>query len=98
MAYELVPRLWQRRRALILTICVVYGAVLLAYVLMTPATNLDNVVVMEVLLCTVVLYAGSVGRRGVSGWAGTLGFAAWAAFYRAQYVVGQPGVDAEEAG
>jgi diguanylate cyclase (GGDEF)-like protein/PAS domain S-box-containing protein len=81
VAYMLLPRRWPRRRALILTICMVYGTALTAYVLLTPATNLDNATVVEVLLCSAVLYAGSAGRRGVSGWAGTFGFAAWAGFY-----------------
>jgi diguanylate cyclase (GGDEF)-like protein/PAS domain S-box-containing protein len=81
VAYTLLPKRWPRRRALILTICVVYGTALVSYVLLTPATNLDNAVVAEVLLCSAVLYAGSAGRQGVSGWAGTFGFAAWAGFY-----------------
>jgi diguanylate cyclase (GGDEF)-like protein/PAS domain S-box-containing protein len=81
VAYALLPRQWPRRRALILTICVVYGTALMAYVLLTPATNLDNSAVVEVLVCAAVLYAGSAGRRGVSGLAGTIGFAAWAGFY-----------------
>jgi diguanylate cyclase (GGDEF)-like protein/PAS domain S-box-containing protein len=81
IACALLPRRWPRRRGLILTICVVYGTALVGYVLLTPATNLDSSVVAEVLLCSAVLYAGSAGRRGVSGGAGTLGFAAWAAFY-----------------
>jgi diguanylate cyclase (GGDEF)-like protein/PAS domain S-box-containing protein len=81
VAYRLLPQRWRRRRALILAICVVYGTALTAYVLLTPAMNLDNAVLVEVLLCSAVLYAGSAGRRGVSGWAGTVGFAAWAGFY-----------------
>jgi diguanylate cyclase (GGDEF)-like protein/PAS domain S-box-containing protein len=81
VGYMLLPRRWPRRRGLILTICIVYGTALVSYVLLTPAANLDNAVVVEVLLCSAVLYAGSAGRRGVSGWAGTFGFAAWAGFY-----------------
>ncbi len=79
-AYTLLPQRWTRRRGMILTICVVYGAALLAYVLMTSATNLDTAAVVEALLCAAVLYSGSARRRNVSGWAGTVGFAAWAGF------------------
>jgi diguanylate cyclase (GGDEF)-like protein/PAS domain S-box-containing protein len=81
IGYALLPRRWPRRRGMILAICVVSCAALTSYVLLTPATNLDSAVVVEVLLCAAVLYAGSAARRGVSGWAGTFGFAAWAAFY-----------------
>lgn len=80
-AHTLLPRRWARRRVLILTICVVYGTALVAYVLLTPAANLDSVAVVQMLVCAAVLYAGSAGRRGVSGWAGTFGFATWAFFY-----------------
>jgi diguanylate cyclase (GGDEF)-like protein/PAS domain S-box-containing protein len=81
VAYMLLPRRWARRRGLILTFCVAYGTALVAYALLTPATNLDDAAVVQVLLCAAVLYAGSAGRRGVSGWAGTFGFTAWAGFY-----------------
>jgi diguanylate cyclase (GGDEF)-like protein/PAS domain S-box-containing protein len=81
IAYTLVPEWWPRRRGLVLTVCVGYGLGLLAYVLLTPATNLDSVTVVEVLVCAAVLYPGSSSKRGVSGWAGTMGFVAWAAFY-----------------
>jgi diguanylate cyclase (GGDEF)-like protein/PAS domain S-box-containing protein len=90
VAYMLLPERWPRRRGLILTICVVYGTALTAYALLTPAINLDNCAVVEVLLCSAVLYAGSAGRRGVSGWAGTVGFAAWAAFYLVRMIPGNP--------
>ncbi|MGA7155859.1 MAG: diguanylate cyclase [Acidobacteriaceae bacterium] len=81
VAYTLLPKRWPRRRMLILTICVVYGSALVAYVLLTPAINLDSAAVVQALVCAAVLYAGSAGRRGVSGWAGTIGFTAWAVFY-----------------
>jgi diguanylate cyclase (GGDEF)-like protein/PAS domain S-box-containing protein len=81
VAYLLLPRRWPRRRALILTICAVYGTALVSYVLLTPASSLDDAAVAQVLLCAAVLYAGSAGRRGVSGWAGTFGFFAWTGFY-----------------
>jgi diguanylate cyclase (GGDEF)-like protein/PAS domain S-box-containing protein len=90
VAFLLLPKRWPRRRGLILTICVVYGTALTAYALLTPATNLDNCAVVEVLLCSAVLYAGSAGRRGVSGWAGTVGFAAWAGFYLVRMIPGNP--------
>lgn len=83
VAYALLPRRWPRRRWLILTLCVVYGAALVAYVALTPATSLDSAVVVQILLCAAVLYARSTGKRGLSGWTGTFGFAAWAAFYLA---------------
>jgi diguanylate cyclase (GGDEF)-like protein/PAS domain S-box-containing protein len=88
LAYVLLPRRWPRRRALILTICVVYGTALVAYAGWTSASNLDNGAVVELLLCTAVLYGGSVGRRSPAGWVGTLGFTAWAAFYLINTQVG----------
>jgi diguanylate cyclase (GGDEF)-like protein/PAS domain S-box-containing protein len=90
VAFLLLPKRWPRRRGLILTICVVYGTALTAYALLTPALNLDNCAVVQVLLCAAVLYAGSAGRRGVSGWAGTVGFAAWAGFYLLRMLPGHP--------
>ena len=81
IGFMLVPKRWPRRRGGILTICVVYGSALTLYAWLTPATNLDHCVIVEVLLCAAVMYAGSAGRRGVSGLAGTIGFAAWAGFY-----------------
>jgi diguanylate cyclase (GGDEF)-like protein/PAS domain S-box-containing protein len=90
VAYMLLPKRWPRRRGLVLTICVVYGTALTVYALLTPATNLDNCAVVQVLLCSAVLYAGSAGRRGVSGWAGTVGFAAWALFYLVRMHPGNP--------
>ncbi len=89
-AYTLLPERWPRRRGMILTICVVYGAALLAYVLTTSATHLDSVVVVEVLLCAAVLYSGSPRRRNISGWAGTVGFAAWAGFELLAIHAGNP--------
>lgn len=89
-AYTLLPERWKLRRGMILTICVVYGAALLAYVLMTSATNLDTVVVVEALLCAAGLYSGSARRRNLSGWAGTVGFAAWAAFDPLSIHAGNP--------
>jgi MFS family permease len=62
VAFMLLPERWPRRRGLILTICVVYGTALTAYALLSPASNLDNCAVVEVLLCSAVLYAGSAGR------------------------------------
>ena len=90
VGFLLLPKRWPRRRGMILTICVVYGSALTAYALLTPAPNLDNCAVVEVLLCSAVLYAGSAGRRGVSGWAGTVGFAAWAVFYLVRMHPGNP--------
>jgi len=87
VAFMLLPKRWPRRRSMILTICVVYGTALTAYALLTPATNLDNCAVVEVLVCAAVLYAGSAGRRGVSGWAG---FGAWALFYLIRMHSGNP--------
>jgi diguanylate cyclase (GGDEF)-like protein/PAS domain S-box-containing protein len=89
-AYELGPRRWPRRRWLVLMTCLVYGTGLAAYVLLTPATNLDSAVVVEVLLCAAVLYADLSIGRGLSGWAGTLGFGAWAAFYLLNMQAGNP--------
>jgi diguanylate cyclase (GGDEF)-like protein/PAS domain S-box-containing protein len=90
IAFMLIPKRWPRRRYGVLAICVVYGSALTAYALLTPATNLDQCVVVEVLLCAAVMYAGSAGRRGVSGWAGTVGFAAWAGFYLLKMHPGNP--------
>ncbi len=90
IAFLLIPEQWSRRRVGVLTICVVYGSALTAYAWLTPATNLDHCVVVEVLLCAAVMYAGSAGRRGVSGWAGTVGFAAWGGFYLLNMHPGNP--------
>ncbi len=90
IAWILIPREWPRRRSVVLTICVVYGTALTAYALLTPATNLDHCAIVEVLMCAAVMYAGSAGRRGVSGWAGTFGFAAWAGFYLLKMHPGNP--------
>ena len=90
IAVILVPKRWPRRRGGVLTICVVYGSALTAYAWLTPASNLDHCVIVEVLLCAAVLYAGSAGRRGVSGWAGTVGFATWAGFYLLKMHPGNP--------
>lgn len=90
VAYDLGPRRWPRRRGLVLTICAVYGMALMAYVLLTPAMNLDSAVVVQVLLCAAVLYADLSSGRGLSGWAGTLGFGAWAAFYLLKVQTGNP--------
>ncbi len=81
VGYALLPHRWPVVRRVVLGICVVYGVALTSYALLTPATNLDDSVVVEVLLCAAVLYARSAGGRSASRWAGTLGFAAWAAFY-----------------
>src|ERR1700733_9048282 len=61
IAFMLVPRRWPRRRAGILTICVVYGSALTVYAWLTPASNLDHCAVVQVLLCAAVMYAGSAG-------------------------------------
>jgi len=90
IAHLLLPARWTRRRGMIFTICVVYGTALTSYALLTPATNLDHCVVAQVLLCAAVLYAGSIGRQGVSGWAGTFGFVAWGGFYLVQMIPGNP--------
>jgi diguanylate cyclase (GGDEF)-like protein/PAS domain S-box-containing protein len=81
IAHVLLPGTWRRRRALIFTICMVFGAALLSYVWMTPATNLDNFAVTEVLLCAAVLYADTVGIRSFARYVGVVGFVLWAAFY-----------------
>jgi diguanylate cyclase (GGDEF)-like protein/PAS domain S-box-containing protein len=81
IAHVLLPRMWRRRRALIFTICVVFGAALLRYVWMTRAGNLGNFAVVEVLLCTAVLYADSEGIRSFARCAGVAGFVLWAAYY-----------------
>jgi diguanylate cyclase (GGDEF)-like protein/PAS domain S-box-containing protein len=81
IAYKLLPREWTRTRWLILAICVLYGIAMLAYVLFTSSKDLDNWVMVEVLLCAAVMYAGSKGGKGVAGYVGTVGFAAWATFY-----------------
>ena len=91
IAILLLPKRWPRRRGIILTICVVYGSALTAYALLTPAINLDSCAVVEVLLCAAVLYAGSAGRQGVSGWAGTVGFALWAVLYLVRMHPNNPG-------
>ena len=100
IAYLVLPRDWIRRRAMILGICAVYGSGLLVYALTTRADNLDAGAVVEVLLCTAALYAGSavrenaaglLGRRSVVGWMGTLGFGLWAIFYLVNlWVLNQP--------
>ena len=90
IAVLLIPDRWPRRRTAVLTICVVYGSALTAYAWLTPAINLDHCVVAEVLLCAAVMYAGSAGRRGVSGWAGTVGFVAWGGFYLLNMHPGNP--------
>lgn len=87
IAYRLLPREWARTRWLILANCVLYGIVLLGYVLFTSGKNLDNWAIVEVLLCAAVMYAGSTGGKGVAGCVGTVGFAAWAAFYLASMLL-----------
>ena len=90
VAYDLGPRRWPWRRGLVLAICAVYGTALVAYVLLTPATNLDSAVVVQVLLCAAVLYADLSSGRGLSGWTGTVGFGAWALFYLLKAQTGNP--------
>ncbi len=68
------------RRA-VFAFCTVYGAAMLAYVLMTPAKNLNSWAVGEVLLCTALLYWKWGEKNGAVRWVGTLGFVGWAAFY-----------------
>ena len=98
VAFLLIPKRWPRRRYGILTICMVYGSALTVYAWRTPASNLDHCVIVEVLLCAAVMYAGSAGRRGVSGWAGTVGFASWAGFYLLKMHLGESGVADHGAG
>ena len=79
IAHRLLPREWARTRWLILSVCVLYGIVLVGYVMFTRGKDLDNWAIVEVLLCAAVMYAGSTG--GIAGYVGTMGFAAWAGFY-----------------
>jgi diguanylate cyclase (GGDEF)-like protein/PAS domain S-box-containing protein len=83
IAYTLLPRRVARTRFFILSICVLYGIALLGYVVFTGGKDLDNWAIVEVLLCAAVMYAGSAGGRGIAGYTGTVGFAAWAGFYLA---------------
>jgi diguanylate cyclase (GGDEF)-like protein/PAS domain S-box-containing protein len=93
IAHMLLPRTWRRRRAIIFTICVVFGAALLRYVWMTPAGNLGKFAVMEVLLCAAVLYADTAGIRNFARCMGVAGFVLWAAYY----VVNIPLIDQSQA-
>lgn len=76
-----LPLRWPRTRRLVLAICVMCGSAMLVYVGLTQGRNLDNLALVEVLLCTAVLYGGSSARRSVAGGMGTLGLVGWAAFY-----------------
>ena len=76
-----------RTRRLILTLCGVYGVATIAYVVRTPARELDNWTVAQVLLCTAVLYWHWGKKRSLARWVGTAGFVLWAAFYFADVVL-----------
>lgn len=79
--YALLPREWRWRRRMILTICIVCGAAMLA---LTPAdghSNVPNLMLAEVYLSAAVLYGGANLRRSFAGGVGSLGFFAWGAFY-----------------
>jgi diguanylate cyclase (GGDEF)-like protein/PAS domain S-box-containing protein len=91
IGYVLLPRRWSRTRRAILAICVVSAVAMLAYVGMRPGKDLDNWAVVEVLLCTAVLYGGPPGnKRSAARWMGTIGFAAWAVFYSAGTLLNGP--------
>ncbi len=77
---------WRSR--LILAICVGYAALLAPYVWLIPATNLGNLAVVEVLLCVALLWTKVAPRRGMAGYAGVVGFLAWAGFQLADMWLG----------
>jgi diguanylate cyclase (GGDEF)-like protein/PAS domain S-box-containing protein len=87
MGYVSLPKVWVQRRLQILTICIVYGAVMLGYVALTPARNLNNWATGEVLLCTAVLYRKWGERPSLARMVGTVGFVGWAGFYFLNMVV-----------
>jgi PAS domain S-box-containing protein len=90
LGYVLLPRRWVQRRRRILAICVVYGAAMVAYVLVTPGSDLNNWAIGEVLLCTAVLYRKWGHRPSVARFVGTAGFVGWAAVYFMSMVVSTP--------
>ncbi|MGC9199664.1 MAG: diguanylate cyclase [Acidobacteriaceae bacterium] len=92
VAYRLLSRETPGRRFLTLSLGVVYGLGLLAYVLWTPATYLDNAVMIETLLCAAAVFGSTQRRdsRRVLEWTTRLGFVTWAAFYLVRVIPGVP--------
>ena len=87
LAHRLLPRSWVQRRWWTFGICVVYGAMMLVYIRLTPAQYLEDLAIAEVLLVTAVLYHKWEDRRSISRWGGTLGFVAWAAIFLLELAV-----------
>jgi diguanylate cyclase (GGDEF)-like protein/PAS domain S-box-containing protein len=90
IASKLLTGKLARMRKPILAICVLYGFAMMVYVTMTPAKDLDDWAVAQVLLCAAVLnwYGGKKGS--VARWVGTIGFVLWAGFYFAGIVLVDP--------
>lgn len=93
LTYRLLAQRTPRCRMLTLGLGAAYGLGLLAYVLLTPATYLDNAVMMEALLCAAAVFGSAQRKDGhsVLEWTTRLGFVAWAVFYLLSVVPEVPG-------
>jgi diguanylate cyclase (GGDEF)-like protein/PAS domain S-box-containing protein len=89
LAHKLLPKNWVQRRSWTFGVCVVYGALMLVYVGLTSGRYLEDLAIAQVMLFTAVLYRKWEDRRSISRWAGTLGFAAWAAIFLLELTVGK---------
>lgn len=78
---SLMPERWRIRRRLILCICVGYGSVFVAHLLLARNLDLQDWALAELVLCSAVLYDAEEEHRSIATMLGTVGFLAWAAFY-----------------
>jgi diguanylate cyclase (GGDEF)-like protein/PAS domain S-box-containing protein len=80
-AYVLIPKQWGKARGVIYALCVVFAGVDLWSLGRSGSNDLFSWAVVEIVLCSAVLYMGIAGRRSFAAWMGSIGFLSWGLFY-----------------
>ena len=81
LTVHLLPKEWTKRRALLASIAVLNGALMMALAGIGRWHAIETRALAQVYFSCAVLYAGTVSRRRIEWFAGVLGFAGWALFY-----------------
>lgn len=80
-AYLLIPQPWRNARGAIYAVCVAMGSVELWSVWLNGGQDMFDWALVEIVICSAVLYIAIAGRRSVAVWVGTFGFVMWGMFY-----------------